>query len=279
MIKRASQVTFLLLLIAQPIEAQETGNDQHTKVAMRLIGDRMLSNSGDKSSRVLPVVKEGDRYRIVFESKLRFIPNELVNTIREVVHKAELAQHYIVEVEQTESKEVVYSFEINNTTKTDLIPCANRRQPLAHYAIYFTSLDGSMSLQSDWVLYLSVIGLVMGGAVFLRVNRPSRAKPTIANEDLVQIGDYQLDKRRMTLLYEQNSVELSSRETDLLYLFYTKKNEAIEREDLLKIVWGDEGNYIGRTLDVFVSKLRKRLSADKDIRIINVRGYGYKLIC
>lgn len=267
------------MLIALHIEAQETGSDQHRKVAMRLIGDRMLANSGDESSRVLPVVKDGDRYRIDFESKLRFKPNELVNTIREVVNKADLAQHYIVEVEQTETKEVVYSFEINNTTKTDLIPCADRRQPLAHYAIYFTSLDGSIGLLSDWVLYLSAIGLVLGGAVFLRVNRQNQAKPIKTNEDLVQIGNYQLDKRRMTLLYGQDSVELSSRETDLLYLLYSKKNEAIEREDLLKIVWGDEGNYIGRTLDVFVSKLRKRLSADEDIRIINVRGYGYKLIC
>jgi DNA-binding response OmpR family regulator len=55
-------------------------------------------------------------------------------------------------------------------------------------------------------------------------------------------------------------------------------HSTVERDYLLRTVWGDEGNYIGRTLDVFISKLRKKLEDDASVKIINVRGVGYKLI-
>ena len=52
----------------------------------------------------------------------------------------------------------------------------------------------------------------------------------------------------------------------------------MEREKILATVWGDEGDYVGRTLDVFVSKLRKKLEADANVRIVNIRGVGYRLV-
>lgn len=55
-------------------------------------------------------------------------------------------------------------------------------------------------------------------------------------------------------------------------------NATVERDDILKSVWGDDGDYVGRTLDVFISKLRKKLEADSNIKIINIRGIGYKLV-
>jgi DNA-binding response OmpR family regulator len=61
-------------------------------------------------------------------------------------------------------------------------------------------------------------------------------------------------------------------------LLHASVNITVERDVLLKNVWGDEGAYVGRTLDVFISKLRKKLEADPSIRIVNVRGIGYKLI-
>jgi len=55
-------------------------------------------------------------------------------------------------------------------------------------------------------------------------------------------------------------------------------NTTVEREVILNIVWGDEGDYVGRTLDVFISKLRKKLEVDSSIKIVNIRGVGYKLV-
>lgn len=95
---------------------------------------------------------------------------------------------------------------------------------------------------------------------------------------ITNIGKYQFDQRNMNLVFENEKIELSSKESDLLLLLYNAANTTLERGDILKNVWGDEGNYIGRTLDVFISKLRKKLEADTNIKIVNVRGVGYKLI-
>ena len=82
----------------------------------------------------------------------------------------------------------------------------------------------------------------------------------------------------MALWHNITKDELTSKEADLLALLHASVNTTVERYVLLKNVWGDEGAYVGRTLDVFISKLRKKLEADPSIRIVNVRGIGYKLI-
>ena len=82
----------------------------------------------------------------------------------------------------------------------------------------------------------------------------------------------------MELTIHDNKIELTSKEADLLQLLSESANDTVERDDILKEVWGDDGDYVGRTLDVFISKLRKKLEADSNVRIVNIRGIGYKLI-
>ena len=71
---------------------------------------------------------------------------------------------------------------------------------------------------------------------------------------------------------------IPNKETDLLLLLYKAANTTVERELILNVVWGDEGDYVGRTLDVFISKLRKKLEADSSVKIVTTRGVGYKLV-
>ena len=61
-------------------------------------------------------------------------------------------------------------------------------------------------------------------------------------------------------------------------LLYEYANETVNKETILNKVWGDEGDYVGRTLDVYVSKLRKKLENDASVELKNIRGIGYKLI-
>ena len=96
--------------------------------------------------------------------------------------------------------------------------------------------------------------------------------------DLIQIGQYAFDQKRMSLKLKTKSIELSSKESELLFLLFSNENKTLEREHILNVVWGDEGNYVGRTLDVFISKLRKKLEEDPSIKIINVRGIGYRFV-
>ena len=64
----------------------------------------------------------------------------------------------------------------------------------------------------------------------------------------------------------------------MLDLLYANLNQTVNREHILQVVWGDEGGYLGRTLDVFISKLRKKLDADSNLKIVNIRGIGYRMV-
>lgn len=72
--------------------------------------------------------------------------------------------------------------------------------------------------------------------------------------------------------------QLTAREADLLYLLFNHRNQSITRQELLKKLWGNTDYFSGRSLDVFITKLRKYLENDNQVKIINVRGIGYKLV-
>lgn len=71
---------------------------------------------------------------------------------------------------------------------------------------------------------------------------------------------------------------LTHRESALLELLINRKNEIIDRSLILKTIWGNDDFFAGRSMDVFISKLRKKLSDDHSIQILNIRGFGYKII-
>ena len=69
----------------------------------------------------------------------------------------------------------------------------------------------------------------------------------------------------MLLSVENRTIKLSNKETDLLFLLYKSANYTVYHEIILKNVWGDEGSYVGKKLDIFISKLRKKLEADSNL--------------
>ena len=93
-----------------------------------------------------------------------------------------------------------------------------------------------------------------------------------------QIGDYLFDVRRQLLLYEGNGQELSHREAEILRMLCQNLNYVVNTQDILLSLWGDDSFFNQRSLHVFITKLRHKLGKDGHIRIINVRGVGYKLI-
>jgi DNA-binding response OmpR family regulator len=81
-------------------------------------------------------------------------------------------------------------------------------------------------------------------------------------------------------IHDSNKViQLTSREADLLRLLFADRNRSVNRNEILQRLWGNTDYFSGRSLDVFISKLRKYLSADDSVKIVNVRGVGYKLVC
>jgi DNA-binding response OmpR family regulator len=108
-------------------------------------------------------------------------------------------------------------------------------------------------------------------------NSISQNIPT-SSDHVIALGTLQFDTRHSLLFREEVKIELTSKEADLLHVLYQNQNKTVNREDLLNSVWGDEGDYVGRTLDVYISKLRKKLEGEPLVKIVNTRGVGYKLI-
>ncbi|NNF32547.1 MAG: hypothetical protein HKN68_00450, partial [Saprospiraceae bacterium] len=121
--------------------AKGTQDERHIEVALRMVGHQVLLNSGDSTSRVLPISIENDRYKIQFASEFEFIPGDLVSTVHRILNESEIGASYILEVEQCNTGEVVYSYEMNNTEKSDIIPCVGRIQPKSCYIFYLSLME------------------------------------------------------------------------------------------------------------------------------------------
>lgn len=108
------------------------------------------------------------------------------------------------------------------------------------------------------------------------LNRKAR-RPTEAEQE---IGDFTFDCQKQTLMHRPTKQEerLTHREAHLLDALIKNVNELTDRQQILKSLWGNDDFFNARSMDVFISKLRKKLAQDPAIQIINVRGYGYKLV-
>jgi len=105
-----------------------------------------------------------------------------------------------------------------------------------------------------------------------------RKKGKSASED-VQIGQYTFNFSKQILTFDDSDIMLTHREAQLLNELYRHKNELTERTLILNTLWGNDDFFNARSMDVFITKLRKKLALDPEIQIMNVRGYGYKLVC
>jgi len=118
--------------------------------------------------------------------------------------------------------------------------------------------------------------------LFLRVKellRRNAAVTPIANTDL-RIGSYLFTPHKQLLKCANiDDIKLSHRETQLLQLLHQHRNQLLDRKLALNTLWGDDSFFNTRTMDVFITKLRKHLRHDSTVEILNLRGLGYKLVC
>jgi Transcriptional regulatory protein, C terminal len=278
---------FCFITSIATLVAQTNDSEKHTLNAMRIIGHELLLDAADGTSLVLPVLKQSNTYTIQFATEFQFLPKQLFETIDSVIKETKIASRYIVEVEVCANKEIIYSYEAGPSTVAEMIPCAFREPEKACYSVAITILETGVVATSDIRKpYLSIqflipaIAVVIIAAVLMIVifRRRKQDEVVYTNGHEILIGVYKFDPVNSVLFTQQGKVSFSAKESELLQLLNKNANATIEREVILKTVWGDDGDYIGRTLDVFISKLRKKLEADTNLKIVNIRGVGYKLV-
>ena len=110
-------------------------------------------------------------------------------------------------------------------------------------------------------------------AILRRYRKDSTKQPSV-----VQFGGYQFDSDHQLLEFETNKQKLTSKEAAILKLFCENINQPLSRSFILKMVWGDDSYFNARSMDVYLTKLRKFLRHDDTVQIINLHGEGFKLL-
>jgi hypothetical protein len=248
------------------------------EVLLRKIGDELLSQSGDRTSRVLPVKKIAENeYQIRFEKDLTFLPDSLVNTTRRLLAKDPLGSDYVVNVLNSGNSDVTYGYAISKNEKNDIVACKGRKQPKASYIINIKFKPAGINTAKNGYILGSLPFLAFIGFLFLRSVKPRRALPDDQHTDMLTLGAMLFDAKNRRLIINGKTTDLTGTESRLLLIFALAPNETIERSRLQKEIWEDEGVIVGRSLDMFISKLRKKLEPEPNINIVVIRSKGYKL--
>jgi len=248
------------------------------EVLLRRIGHEILLQSGDSVSRVLPVKKIAkNEYQISFENAFTFRPESLVNTTQRLLAEDPLARDYVVNVLNCANASVAYGYAISKNKKDDIVACKGRRQPIACYIIDIKFKPTGIITAKNGYLLGSLTVLAFVGFIFLISVKPRKALPDSQHTAIFTLGSMSFDAETRKLMINGKTIDLTRTETRVLRIFALSPNEAIERSRLQKEIWEDEGVIVGRSLDMFISKLRKKLEFDPNVKISVIRGKGYKL--
>lgn len=297
--------------------ASQPATDRATeKLAIRQIAHQLLLQAGDPSSRILPVEELANReYMVRFTAPFTFLSDSLVETVRRVVAANGLPTSYRVEMIQcAPSAGVIYGFQIYHDSARNIVPCLGRMQEKGCYnlLIRFTEAGAAgIDPFSSGLLTGGLVAVLLGlllSALYLRRRTgkagnmvvpdgstsipmddqgPLNGQPDLPPEQIIQevpassgiaIGNLIFLLESQQLVAGSSIIMLTAKEAKLLHVFAKAQQEVIDRDQLMKEVWEDEGVIVGPSLDMFVSKLRKKLQADARISILNVHGKGYKLV-
>lgn len=239
-------LTFLFLSIALiglafSKEGRSSFDEAKTEILLRKLGHQLLLQSGDSTSRVLPIERiTVDEYRIRFEQHLTFQPDSLLNTAKDLLAEDSFTRHYIVNVLNCATNTVAYGFAIAGDKEDDLVPCLGREQPSGCYIIdiKFKSIE-----RGGKNLYIlgSLSALAFICFVVFRPRALQRAPKEDQPAEVFQFGSVQFDPREKLLKINNECIDLTRTEARLMHIFALSPNETISRSRLQKEIWEDEG--------------------------------------
>lgn len=252
-------------------------------IIMREISNRVLRYTGDTTSTVLPINRLAENeFEIPFESGFSFKPDSLVRIIDRVISSNDLPRNYIVNVIECNTLKVIFGYAVLGVKQKNIVPCLGRQQPSKQYCINIKFEESSWISKHLYLLGLGLLGVGLIAFVaqrFRKTDLPAKEiieEPSV-NKATIKIGQYEFLPEELLLVFESEKIPLTIKEAKLLSIFASNLNQIVDRNRLQKEVWEDEGVIVGRSLDMFISKLRKKLEQDPAVKLTNIHGKGYKL--
>jgi DNA-binding winged helix-turn-helix (wHTH) protein len=262
---------------------QSSGTSKQINLALRRTADRLLRINGDSTSRI-PAIEQlsSNAWRIHIGHTIGY--DSLPFVLQASLDQYNILERYDVTIHRCEDDVIDLGYQQQDFLQDSMIPCGSRIEPAGCHYIEVTFKPGAVTTfpkKSDksW-LYLIALG-ASGGAAAVWWRRKKQIKadltmPLIAS-DWLPFGQSKLHMANQWIEVGGVKQSLTYREAKLLHLFASHPGQLLERDHILKQVWADEGVQVGRSLDMFVSRLRKKLKDDPTVGIVAVHGLGYKL--
>jgi hypothetical protein len=287
---RLTQATGLLLLLLTLTSAlwpsPETGTEK-TALALRQIGHNYLSLIGDSSSRI-PAVEQTEDGSLLLRLERDIAYDTLNQIARNVLNEYGIRSDYTLRLEDCGSGETFLGslwpgVEQGEENLQNDQACTGRDQQTRCANIGFAVAKQQAAGPSVLTWLLGGLGVLLffaGRFTPAPVASPTpEVAETILPSTTLQFGpNCTFDESTHLLTVGENTYELTYREAKLFGFFAHRPNEILARADINDAVWGEEGIITGRSLDVFVSRLRKKLVAAEDLEIKTVHGVGYRLM-
>lgn len=263
----------------------DTIQAEKINLAIRKTVDVLLKEAGDSISRI-PAVEQ------VNDCKWRVQLSDSFNYKMLSVHLAEsfktynINAPYYVAIKRCGTGLLDLGYHKSDvTSEGENVPCQDRQiSATCHYLeVTFTEVT---KVNLAWIPTSAMTFLVFGIGFYVLLYKKKKANTLNEKSeedfnkrepDWIKFGHSQLDFEGLSLLIRDQKQTLTYREAKLLNLFVSHPGKLLTREFILQQVWENEGILVGRSLDVFVSRLRKKLINDEQITIVGVHGVGYKL--
>jgi hypothetical protein len=254
---------------------------EKVNLALRRTAHRLLKSSGDSTSQIEPV-KTLDESTFMVRLNKNFNYDNLPKLLEESFKIHQIEDNYDVSVLNCKDGEIQLGYNYLDFKNDKDVACGGRKQDETCYDLKVTFTKKNLQSTSKSLWLIPLWGLFLGGFIYWkRKNSTQRNDPKNVIEtaflDNIHFGNSSLNFSNQLLNSGNIQHNLTYREAKLLKLFVTHSNQLLERDFIMKAVWEDEGITVGRSLDVFVSRLRKMLQADANVQIVTLHGVGYKL--
>ena len=272
------------LLAAQWIWMPEktASDDRHfsekVNLALRQVGHHLLTLECDDSTAI-PPIEQIEKNEFLLKLESRFDYDTLPYLLDQAFSDYDITSEYQVALKNCKTGELVLGYNQVAFDNNNFICAGREKESECNYiALMFPKKPRTVFSYSLLLASCVLIGvLIFSQLYFSRQNKEEQKKVFSKKSELLKLGLTEFNFNNQTISINGVQAKLTYRENKLLQFFTKHPNQVLEREKILSQVWGDEGVIVGRSLDVFVSRLRKILKPDGSLKISNVHGVGYRL--
>ena len=250
-------------------------------LALRKTGHLLYEACGDTFSKIPPVEQTGEtEFKLKLENGFDY--DKLPEILDSSLKSFGVTSSYLVSILTCESESIVLGYN-TLSLENQAVACRTREQDELCKIIMLSiqnpdPVESKVDYSMFWLLLFGVIPFLVFYINRKKIEAPE-AEPLFKRENInyLKVGSSTFDPTGLLFSYKEVSKALTFREGKLFEYFINHKNQVLKREDIQNHVWQDEGVIVGRSLDVFISRLRKIIKDDDTLAIKNIHGVGYRL--